>query len=58
MLNTVLVVDDYATSLQIWVLILQKHGYKTLEATKAYMAIDIARKYVPNLILCDFILGG
>ncbi len=50
---TILVVDDTRYNLQILSTMLANQGYAVLEAANGIDAIDIAKMYIPNLILLD-----
>jgi len=50
---TILVVDDTRYNLQILSTMLVNQGYAVLEATNGIEAIELAKNYIPNLILLD-----
>ena len=50
---TILVVDDTRYNLQILSIMLVNQGYAVLEATNGIDAIDLAKTYIPGLILLD-----
>ncbi|WP_055075435.1 EAL domain-containing protein [Pseudanabaena sp. 'Roaring Creek'] len=49
----ILLVDDTRYNLQILSIMLVNQGYVVLEATNGIKAIELAKKYLPNLILLD-----
>ncbi|MCL1495623.1 MAG: EAL domain-containing response regulator [Pseudanabaena sp. Salubria-1] len=50
---TILVVDDTRYNLQILSIMLANQGYAVLEASNGIDAIDLAKTYIPDLILLD-----
>lgn len=54
--KTILIVDDEKPIVDILVYNLQKEGYDTLEANDGIVAVDIALKEKPDLILLDIML--
>jgi PAS domain S-box-containing protein len=54
----VLVVDDEMSIRQLISQILQERDYKVLEAKDGQEAIVKARKFIPDLILCDIMMPG
>lgn len=50
---TILVVDDNLSNLKIAEMVLQKLGYKTVNATDGQMAISQAERHQPDAILMD-----
>ena len=57
--NTILVVDDTPTNLQILTHILTKRGqYKVYTAKNGEKAVNVASKIIPDLILLDIMMPG
>jgi len=54
----VLVVDDDAVLAETIELTLQHYGYRVRATSDARMALDLARDFMPDLILCDTIMPG
>jgi serine phosphatase RsbU (regulator of sigma subunit) len=54
----ILLVDDNPTNLQLLLQTLDGRGYKLLVAKTGEMAIEIARKTKPNVILLDVMMPG
>ena len=54
--KTILIVDDEQPIVDILVYNLKKEGYNTLEANDGIVAVDIALKSKPDLILLDIML--
>jgi serine phosphatase RsbU (regulator of sigma subunit) len=55
---TVLVVDDSAVNLQVLVRTLHGSGHRILAATNGQMALEIARRARPDLMLLDVMMPG
>jgi two-component system, cell cycle response regulator DivK len=53
MKKTILVAEDYDDSRNLMKYILEGYGYRTLEATNGQEAVDVAKKFHPDLILMD-----
>lgn len=56
--ETLLLVDDNPTNLQVLYQTLEGHGYKLLLAKNGEDALNIARKVHPDLILLDIMMPG
>ena len=54
----VLVVEDNALNMKLVRSLLKIGGYKVIEASNAEMGINLAKKYIPDLILMDIQLPG
>jgi len=54
----VLVVEDNATNMKLFSIILRKAGHEVLQAYSAEEAIALAREHLPDLILMDIQLPG
>lgn len=54
----ILVVDDYLKNVQVLARILENENYKVAVANDGEMALKIAKKILPNLILLDIKLPG
>jgi CheY-like chemotaxis protein len=51
--HTILIVEDYADSRILMKYLLEGYGYRTLEAADGQEAVDVAKKFHPDLILMD-----
>ena len=49
----ILLVDDVETNRQLVIAYLQDYGFEILEATNGQEAVDLARRYHPDLVLMD-----
>lgn len=64
MLNTpasvlsVLLVDDYPDTLEMWTLYLRSQGFSVLTANNGIDALSMARSEHPNLVILDLDLPG
>lgn len=56
MKQTILVVEDYEDSRYMMKIRLEKMGFRVLEATDGYEALDIIKEHQPDLILMDLSL--
>lgn len=55
---TILVVEDTPANIKLVTMLLEKVGYRVLQAENAAAGIDLARTFVPDLILMDIQLSG
>ena len=55
---TVLLVDDYPDTLEMWTLYLRSHGYAVTTADNGIDALAMARAQHPNLVILDLDLPG
>jgi CheY-like chemotaxis protein len=55
---TVLLVDDYPDTLEMWTLYLRAHGYSVSTADNGIDALAKARAEHPNLVILDLDLPG
>ena len=53
MQKTVLVVDDFDDIREVLKILIELQGYRVVEATDGREAVQMARKYIPDLILMD-----
>ena len=53
MAKTVLIVEDNELNMKLFRDLLEAHGYQTVGTSKGREALDLARKYRPDLILMD-----
>ena len=53
MAKTVLIVEDNELNMKLFRDLLEAHGYATLGTRNGIEALDLARKYRPDLILMD-----
>jgi two-component system, cell cycle response regulator DivK len=49
----ILVVEDNQKNMKLFVDVLEVKGYRTLEATSAAEAVELAAEHVPDLVLMD-----
>jgi DNA-binding response OmpR family regulator len=54
--ETILLIEDNSDILENLVEFLQREGYKTLEANNGKDGIALAKKFIPDLIICDFLM--
>jgi len=52
--KTILLVEDYKDSREMFSLLLEGHGYRILGAQNGKEAIDLAAAQTPDLVLTDF----
>ncbi|HYC70304.1 MAG TPA: hybrid sensor histidine kinase/response regulator [Opitutaceae bacterium] len=57
-LKTVLVIDDDRRLRPVLAAALDAHGFRTLTASNAAEGIELARKNLPDIILCDIDMPG
>ena len=57
-MKTILLVDDDKSVRTLYGLALRRNGYQVIEADSGSMALDLARKHLPDLILSDIIMPG
>lgn len=55
---TLLLVDDYPDTLEMWTLYLRSLGYRVLTADNGLDAVAIATAELPNLVILDLDLPG
>lgn len=55
---TVLLVDDYPDTLEMWTLYLRSHGYSVFTADNGIDALAMARAEHPSLVVLDLDLPG
>ncbi len=55
---TVLLVDDYPDTLEMWTLYLRAHGYSVSTADNGIDALAMARADIPSLVILDLDLPG
>lgn len=56
--ETVLLVDDYPDTLEMWTLYLRSHGYSVFTADNGIDALAMARAKHPSLVILDLDLPG
>jgi two-component system cell cycle response regulator/two-component system cell cycle response regulator DivK len=56
MSKTILIVEDFDDSRSFMKFLLEGLGYKVLEATDGFRAVEVAKRHVPDLILMDMAL--
>ena len=57
-MTTVLIVEDNPANMKLAGFLLEGAGYQVLRATDALTGIDMAKAYMPDLILMDIQLPG
>jgi CheY-like chemotaxis protein len=57
-MKTILLVDDEETVRRLFGLALRKNGYDVIEADSGLAAFEMARRYLPDLILTDINMPG
>lgn len=57
-ISSILIVDDVIDNLRILGTILQKEKYQVIAATNGQEALDMAKEYIPDLILLDIMMPG
>src|SRR5881296_2056182 len=55
-MNTVLVIDDDPLYRKVMAEILEQHGWKVFTAEQGQVGIELAKKHLPNLVLCDLLM--
>jgi DNA-binding response OmpR family regulator len=55
-MKTILLIEDNSDILENLVEFLQMEGYKTLKASNGKDGIALAKKFIPDLIICDFLM--
>ena len=58
MAANILVIEDYASNLELMVALLEVAGFEVIQATTAELGIDLAKDNPPDLILMDLRLPG
>jgi two-component system cell cycle response regulator DivK len=53
MANTVLIVEDNELNMKLFRDLLEAHGYQTSGTSNGFEALDLVRKFRPDLILMD-----
>lgn len=56
--DTVLIVDDYPDSLDVWSLYLRAAGFRVLTAADGRAALECAMRVLPDLVVLDLELPG
>lgn len=54
--KTILIVEDYADVRAMMKMLIRTRGYKVVEATDGYDAIEKAKQHQPDLILMDIMM--
>jgi CheY-like chemotaxis protein len=57
-MRTILLVDDDSPVRTLYGLVLRRDGYQVIEADSGGAALDMAKKYLPDLILSDIFIPG
>ena len=57
-MKSILLVDDDQWVRTLYGLVLRRNGYHVIQADSGAVALEMARKYLPDLILCDIIIPG
>ena len=56
-MHTILVIEDNRGILQNLIVILELDVFKTLQAGNGKLGVELFRNFIPDLIICDIILG-
>jgi len=56
-MNTILLIEDYPNILDNLTEYLELKGYKTLIANNGKHGLELAREFVPDLIICDVLMA-
>lgn len=54
--KSILIIEDNAEILQNLTEFLEKEGYNILTATRGKRGVELARKFIPDLIICDVLM--
>lgn len=57
-MKTVLVIDDDRPILEIYAMALAEQGYRVVTAASGAEGLELARRHLPDLILCDINMPG
>ncbi len=57
-MKTILVIDDDAQLRSVLSTFLQRHGWQVVETADGDQALELARKHLPQAILCDLLMPG
>ena len=57
-MNTILVIDDNKDILENLIEFFELEGYKSLAANNGIRGVDLAREFIPDLIICDVKMIG
>jgi two-component system sensor histidine kinase/response regulator len=57
-MKTILLIDDEESIRSVFGLALRHHGYRVIEAEAGAIGVQMARKYLPDLILTDISMPG
>ena len=57
-MSRILIIEDNTTNLQLMVYLLQAFGHSPLEALDGETGLELIRREVPELVLCDIHLPG
>lgn len=55
-MNTILVIEDTPDILENLTEYLEMEGYKILVASNGKRGVELAREYIPDLIICDVLM--
>jgi YesN/AraC family two-component response regulator len=55
-LKTLLVIEDDAVTRNLFLDSLQAEGYNTMGAENAWVGIQLAKKHLPDLVICDIVM--
>ena len=53
MVARILIAEDHPASLELMRYLLEARGYRTLTAENGEAAVEVARRELPDLIVCD-----
>ena len=57
-MKTILVIDDDAQLRSVLSTFLQRHGWEVVETADGDQGLELARKHLPQAILCDLLMPG
>ena len=55
-MKTILIIEDNAAILENLTEFLELEGYKTLVANNGKKGVELAKKFIPDLIICDALM--
>ena len=57
-MQTILVIEDNEEILENLIEYMEMEGYKILAANNGQRGVELARELIPDLIICDVLMGG